>query len=305
MLKGLRILDLTHRLPGPLAGKILSDLGAEVIKIEDQIQKDPFLGSFGGGDNSFTHWYEELNKKKTIKRFDFNSPHIKEEIRTELLACDGILLSLSAKLKEKLGVDETSLTSLGKNLAVIELKASREQKQAMHDLNALATSGFLSLHLVGRDESIVDPPFLPIAGISFGQQVATDWLACYIHSRNENKTIIHSSYLYDSVVNNFNPFWSKTLRDKSMKKFLHNGAYPCYALYRLNDGHYVALAAVEEKFWTDFCEEFGLDITHTERFSTEQGIFQKIADLFAKYNAEEIETKINKKEFCLSIVRKV
>ena len=305
MLKGIRILDLTHRLPGPLAGKVLSDLGAEVIKIEDHIQKDPFLGSFGGGDNSFVHWYEELNKKKTIKRFDFNAPDIKEKIKAELMSCDGILLSLSSKLKEKIGVDEASLASLGKSFAVVELKASREQKQAMHDLNALATSGFLSLHLMGREESIVDPPFLPIAGISFGQQVATDWLACFINAKNTNKTITHSSYLYDSIVNNFNPFWSKTLRDKPSKKFLHNGAYPCYSLYRLGDGHYVALAAVEEKFWTDFCEEFGLDITLTERFSTEPLIFQKIADLFAKYNAEEIETKINKKEFCLSIVRKV
>lgn len=305
MLKGIRILDLTHRLPGPLAGKILSDLGAEVIKIEDEVQKDPFLGSFGGGDESFATWYEELNKNKQIKRFDFKSPSIKDEIRAELLNADGLLLSLSSKLKERLGVDEASLESLGKSFAVVELKASREHKQAMHDLNALATSGFLSLHIVNREESIIDPPFLPIAGISFGQQVATDWLACYIKSKNSQKTTLHTSYLYDSVVNNFNPFWSKTLRDKSLKKFLHNGAYPCYSLYRLRDGHYVALAAVEEKFWTDFCQEFGLDIQHTERFSTEHTVFQKVSDLFAKYNADEIEAKINKKEFCLSIVRKV
>ena len=65
MLKGIKIIDFTHRLPGPLAGKILADLGAEVIKIEDVKHKDPFLsGMFSSFDQSFENWYEELNKKK-------------------------------------------------------------------------------------------------------------------------------------------------------------------------------------------------------------------------------------------------
>src|SRR5690606_37853355 len=155
MLKGITIIDLTHRLPGPLAGKVLSDLGAHVIKIEDEIHKDPFLeGSFAEFDESFTDWYQELNKKKQVKRFDFKSPSIKEDIKKELMKADGILLSLSPKLKEKLGLDELSLRKLNKPLCVVELKASQFGKQAMHDLNALAASGFLSLHVADRFEHI-------------------------------------------------------------------------------------------------------------------------------------------------------
>src|SRR5690606_22872249 len=277
MLKGITIIDLTHRLPGPLAGKVLSDLGAHVIKIEDEIHKDPFLeGSFAEFDESFTDWYQELNKTKDIKRFNFKSPTIKEEIKNELLKADGILLSLSDKLKERLGLDEESLKNLGRNLAIIELKASKEDKQAMHDLNALAASGFLSLHIADRNEHIVTPPFLPFAGISFGQQVASDLLASLIKAGRTNSCVFHTSYLYDSVVSNFKPFWSENLRRKSLNKFLHNGDYPCYFLYQLKDGHYVALAAVEEKFWNDFCQEFSLDIPATERFSTQPELFKKI-----------------------------
>lgn len=306
MLKDITVLDLTHRLPGPLAGKVLADLGASVIKIEDEIHKDPFLeGSFAEFDESFTDWYQELNKKKQIKRFDFKSPTIKDDIKKELLKADAILLSLSAKLKEKLGVDEKSLRELGKSFAVVELKASKEHKQAMHDLNALAASGFLSLHVADRSEHIVTPPFLPFAGISFGQQVASDLLASYIKASKTGEMVLHTSYLFDSVVNNFKPFWSDKLRAKSLNKFLHNGAYPCYSLYQLKDGHYVALAAVEENFWNVFCQEFSVDIAAAERFSTDEKHFKKLADLFAKYNVNEIEAKISEKEFCLSIVRKV
>jgi len=73
-LKGITVVDLSHRLPGPLCGKILSDLGASVIKIEDHVFQDPFLsGLFAQFDSSFVSWYENLNGGKTIERFDFNS----------------------------------------------------------------------------------------------------------------------------------------------------------------------------------------------------------------------------------------
>ena len=74
MSKRLKFIDLTHRLPGPLAGKILCDLGYEVIKIEDEQHKDPFLsGKFSEFDNSFEDWYKELNQQKRLVRLNFRS----------------------------------------------------------------------------------------------------------------------------------------------------------------------------------------------------------------------------------------
>ena len=61
-LSGKTILDLSHRLPGPMAGKLLGDLGARVIKVEDKKFKDPFIyGLFAEMDNSFPIWYENIN----------------------------------------------------------------------------------------------------------------------------------------------------------------------------------------------------------------------------------------------------
>jgi crotonobetainyl-CoA:carnitine CoA-transferase CaiB-like acyl-CoA transferase len=55
-LTGMTIVDLSHRLPGPLCGKLLNDLGANVIKIEDHIFQDPFLSGlfaqFDSGDDA-------------------------------------------------------------------------------------------------------------------------------------------------------------------------------------------------------------------------------------------------------------
>jgi len=306
MRKKLRILDLTHRLPGPLAGKVLSDLGYEVFKIEDEKHKDPFLsGMFSEFDDSFEDWYRVLNQDKKIVRLDFKAPGIKDQIFELLKDADGIMMSLSPKLKLTLGLDDESLRSLKKPIAVVELEASQSHKKAMHDLNALALSGFLSLHVAHVDDQIVDPPFFPIAGIAFGQQVATQMLANILAARDENGFVKSISYLYETAEAILTPFWSKELQAQKRTKFLHNGAYPCYSLYRLKDGNYVALAAVEDKFWIDLISLFNISLPLERRFDRDQKAFQKVADVFAKMDASEIENITRDKELCLSIVRKI
>lgn len=303
MLKGIKIIDLTHRLPGPLAGKILQELGAEVIKIEDEKHKDPFLsGMFSEFDRSFENWYEELNKNKKIVRLDFKSSEIKKQIAEIISDADGILLSLSPKLKASLGLNDENLKG---ELAVVELEASSTHNKAMHDLNALAISGYLSLHVAHENDEIVPPPFLPVAGIAFGQQVATQMLANIIASKKSKALVKTISYLHDTADSIFHPFWSRELRNQKKTKFLHNGAYPCYCLYRCKDGNYVALAAVEDKFWTDFIATFQVSLELGKRFNTDRASFQIVADTFAKLTANEIEAKASDKELCLSIVRKI
>ena len=305
MSKKLKILDLTHRLPGPLAGKVLSDLGYEVIKIEDEKHKDPFLsGMFSTFDDSFEDWYKELNQSKKIVRLDFKSPNIKSLIKVYLDEADGVLLSLSPKLKDILGLDDESLKTLRRPIAVVELEASKSHQKAMHDLNALALSGFLSLHVAHKNDQIVDPPFFPVAGIAFGQQVATQLLANIISAREDKALIKSVSYLFETAESILSPFWSKELQSQKRTKFLHNGAYPCYSLYRLKDGNYVALAAVEDKFWSDFIELFHVSLPLDQRFDKNPNSFQKVADTFAKLDSSEIENMTRDKELCISIVRK-
>lgn len=304
MLKGIKIIDFTHRLPGPLAGKILSDMGAEVIKIEDIKHKDPFLsGMFSEFDRSFENWYEELNKNKQVVRLDFKSPDIKTQIHKILEGASGLMLSLSPKLKTSLGLNDEDLKGLP--LAVVELEASSTHNKAMHDLNALAISGYLSLHVAHENDPIVAPPFMPVAGIAFGQQVATQVLANMIESMRTKKFVKSVSYLHDTADAILHPFWSHTLRGQKKTKFLHNGAYPCYSLYRTFDGHYVAVAAVEDKFWIDLSQTFSIDLPLERRFETSESAFQSVASVFAKLTTSEIEEKSQNKELCLSIVRKI
>lgn len=301
LLEGIKILDFSHRLPGPLAGKLLADLGATVIKIEDQKFKDPFLvGLFAQMDESFPAWYEELNKNKQVLRLDFKSEKAHLELRELLNSADAIIMGPPEKVRENLKISNSDLKSLDKNFVIIELLASKTNLKNMHDLNSLAETNFLSLHVEGRTEDIIDPPFLPISGVTFGLKVALDLLAAVLKARSEKTKVFYSSYLMESTEEILRPFWPLKIKEMGMRKFLHNGRYPCYSIYKTKDNKYIALAAVEEKFWTRFCELFSLDISPPERFSTDRPIFKKLAQKFSSLSQDEIMSMVKTEDICLS-----
>jgi alpha-methylacyl-CoA racemase len=303
LLKNYTILDFSHRLPGPLAGLCLKTLGAHVIKVEDQIFGDPFLsGAFKEFDNSFIHWYEELNEGKEIKKIDFEHPQVKEHVAELLKKADGVILALPPKVKQKLGLDQESLQNLAKPIAVVELGASSTIKQSMHDLNALALSGMLDLHVHDRKEDVIDPPFLPVSGIAFGQNVATQLLAGILETYQTKKLSYSFCYLHDTTEQILAPFWPNEVRKMGRKKFLHNGIYPCYSIYRTKDNKHVAIAAVEDKFWDGLCQVFPIKLVGQQRFDTKKESFDHVASFFREKTSHEILEMTKGLDLCLSLI---
>ncbi|MBC7428195.1 MAG: CoA transferase [Bacteriovorax sp.] len=301
-LAGMKIIDLTHRLPGPLCGQVLTGLGATVTKIEDHKFQDPFLsGLFAQFDSSFISWYENLNQGKVISRFDFNSEADQEKIRKMVLEADAVIMGLPEKTREKLKITDADI-KLKKPFVAIELLASRREKKSMHDLNAMAMTGLLSLYVAGRTEKIIDPPFLPIAGINFGHKAATDLLAAFIKSSKTQETQFVKTYMDEATEELLGIFWPKADRDSGRKKFLHNGIYPCYSLYQTKDGKYVALAAVEEKFWLRFCDIFQVKTTLDRFHHKDQELFDQIAHKLGSYTQNEIAGLVKDEDVCLSVI---
>ncbi|MBY0517391.1 MAG: CoA transferase [Bacteriovoracaceae bacterium] len=294
-LSGLRVLDLSQRLPGPYAGMLLSRLGAEVIKLEDSEFKDAFLEEkLAAIDDSFVDWYKELNQNKKLVRLSFS-----QGIQEYIANADIILSSMPKKVAEKFGLTKENLPS---PCVLIELSAS--QKNApMHDLNALSEAGFLELHVTKKTPSPASPPLLPFAGMSFGQHIALTALALHRQAQRENKPLIFQLFLYEEVLKLYRPLWSENLQQQNRTKFLHNGKYPCYCLYRNKDGDWLAVAAVEEKFWTEFVTIFGLTLQLADRFSTDPKVFENINTSIAARSTAEIERMLLNKDICVSLIR--
>jgi crotonobetainyl-CoA:carnitine CoA-transferase CaiB-like acyl-CoA transferase len=301
-LSGLKIIDLTARLPGPYCGKILVDLGAEVIKIEDKEYKDPFLShEFANFDSGFLTWYENLNSNKNILYFDLNLYEDQEKISSLISESDGIIMGIPSSTRKKLKLENKDL-SFSRPFVVVELLSSQIEKKSMHDLNALALSGLLTLYIGEQTSKIIPPPFLPIAGITFGHKAATDFLANYIKSSKLNTAIFTQTYL-DEVTNNLlGIFWHKNDRLIKRTSYLHNGHYPCYSIYQTKDFHYIALAAIEDKFWNKFCEIFKLEKSLNRFHNQDELVFNAVSDCICLYSMNEIQDLVKNEDLCLTVI---
>lgn len=304
LLEGVKVLDLTHRLPGPFSGLVLSQFGAEVIKVEDAVFKDAFIyGLFEQMDRlCFADWYKELNKGKEILRWDFKAHETIEKMQTLADQSDLILMGLPTKLQEKFGLDEKSLIARGGAKALISLGASKVGAKAMHDINAMTDAGMMDLYLAGAQDDIVAPPFLPLSGILYGMNLALAGLSALLKAREKKTLISDRVYIFESAQGLLHPFWSDQLKLSGRKRFLHNGAFPCYCFYRTADKQYVALAAVEEKFWLSFVETFGVKMSLEERFESKREHFEYLAQVFGKLKLAEVKKLAEGKEMCLSLV---
>lgn len=264
-LNGVTVFDFTLRLPGPLATSILSDLGAKVTKIE--LKDDPFSLN----DDIFLDWYQELNKNKEI------SNTLKSE-SVDIVIYSG--KNIKELIKKKL------------NYKVLIEVASSNNNNPMHDLNALADSkSFKSL----GDQSI---PFVPIVGVQFASEIATRSIAALYQSIMQNQQIEESIYLDQTSALTID----KLISTKDSKAHLHTGLYPCYNIYNLKDGHKIVLAAVEEHLWAKFGQIFKISLPTDDRFDTTDLTFNKLRELFASMNKNEVETLIKNNNVCITII---
>ncbi len=310
-LADIQVLDLTHRLPGPLAGHLLQEMGAVVTKVEDEKFGDPFLdGFFKEMDPSFSLWYQAINKEKKIERFNLKEEN--QKLLELAQSSDIILMGLPPKIQTLYGLDFESLSKTAKRpYAMISMTATHEQSRGMHDLNALALNRLIDLHVwemtQNHQDQVVAPPFLPIAGIGFGSILASQALGHLLKARAEglaNSSIIS---LEESVQALWAPFYSEELQKSGQKRFLHNGRYPCYNIYRLKGGAHLAVASLEPKYWARFCTILELPLTEEERFSlkdTPQGekVFSQITKKCQELDGQGAKKLFQAKDCCVDVI---
>ncbi len=161
-LKGYRALDLTG-LSGQLCGRILADLGMEVIKIEppggDPVRNlAPFIRSADG--KLLSTMFAHLNAGKASKALDFDKQDDRAEFRNLVKASDVVLESFQPDEMAAKGLGYKSLAALNPGIVMASIAAfgqtGPKKNLACNDLVALAQSGFL---YISGDPSL--PPCKP------------------------------------------------------------------------------------------------------------------------------------------------
>lgn len=259
-LAGLRVVDFTRLLPGPYASLVLADLGAEVFKIEpteggDYVRWMPPLA--GAVSSAFA----ALNSGKRSVAVDLKHPEAVAWVRQLCLGADIVIESFRPGVMDRLGLGYDALAAEHPGLIYCAISGYGQdgpyRDRAGHDLNYIALAGVLGLG--GPTDA---PPALPpvqIADIGGGALQALVGVLVALHAR---ATTGHGRFIDASMTDGALSFLQMTLaglvgagaKPPARGADTLSGGQPCYGVYETAEGGYMALAALEPKFWKAFCE---------------------------------------------------
>jgi len=256
-LQGLRVLDLSQYVPGPYASLILRDLGAEVVKVEPPAG-DPMRGLGGGG-------YGALNDGKTVIRLDLKTEAGKAALVRLLAYADVMVEAYRPGVLDRLGFPPERLGGLAPRLIRVTLTGwgatGPYRSRAGHDLTYMALGGGLAGSGSGAEPDVAWPP---VSDYASGMQAAIAVLAA-LAGRGLGRTAHGPVHLDVSMMESVLAWQAWPLSQAlaagrgggTRQPDLLTGGRACYRLYRTADGRHVALAALEPKFWAEFCAAMG------------------------------------------------
>lgn len=118
-LEGIRILDLTHGLYGPLTTQLLGDAGADVIKVEPPWGDFTRVSREGHGEDA-SMWLA-VNRSKRSLSIDLTTDRGKDVIRQLVPSCDVMIHSFRPGVIERLGLDFESVRALNDRIVHVSL----------------------------------------------------------------------------------------------------------------------------------------------------------------------------------------
>ena len=276
-LKGIQVVEFAGMGPAPFCGMLLADLGADIIRVDRQeglgTMDDPVIGR---GRRSIA-----LNLKDAADR----------EVALKLVERSHVLLEgFRPGVMERLGLGPVDCHRRNRGLVYVRLTgwgqdAGAVTGKAGHDINYIAAAGVLGA--IGDEKPVV--PLNLLGDYAGGSLLACIGLLAGLRAaeRGENEIVIDSgmragatylmSYQYELA--------AKGLWKDARRANLLDGGTPFYDTYACADGAWMAVGAIEEKFYRDLLAGLGLEdlLGKVDRHDPGQFAFIRkcLADRFA------------------------
>lgn len=256
-LQGIRILDLSRLLPGPLATQLMADLGAEVIKIEDTKAPD-YTRFFPPLKGSQSLSYISINRSKLAITLDLKSEEGKEFFFKLVKTADIVVDSFRPGVLQKMGIDYEAAKQHNEKIIYVAITGygytGAYKNMAGHDMNYLGYSGILGL-TGDKDKPII--PACQVADVAGGSYPAV--VAClaalWARERTGKGQFVDVSMtdcvmpLLSMQLGEFLNTGNKQKRGEPML----SGGLANYHLYKCKDDKWIALGSLEPKFWQGVC----------------------------------------------------
>jgi len=260
-LTGIKVLDFSTLLPGPMCTLMLADAGAEVIKIErsggDEMRSyEPKLGTDSVN-------FALLNRGKKSIIADLKSAEIREQIESLIGQADVILEQFRPGVMDRLGLGYADAKKINPKIIYCSItgygQTGPDAMIAAHDLNYQAQTGMLSLSADDQGTHII-PPTLT-ADLAGGAYPAIINILLALRQRDQTGSGVHldismSDNLFSLMYWGLGNGWSTSQWPKPAQDLVTGGS-PRYQIYKTADQQFLACAPIEEKFWFNFLQIIG------------------------------------------------
>lgn len=258
-LSGVRVLDLSQYIPGPMASLLLADMGAAVLKVEPP-QGDEMRNLGPRDSNGEPVFYDALNAGKTVRRMNLKDEAQRQELLLIVRETDILIEGFRPGVMARLKLDYATLAAVNPRLIFCSISgygaSGNRAAKAGHDGNYLATGGVLDRN--GVDGPVIfDPPVSDTAGSLF----AAVAILGALQGRDRTGQGCHIDLSLADVVMPLQLMqvaeWSANGTVPKPATTYLNGGAAYYRVYATAEGRHVMLGSVEPKFWRNFCERAG------------------------------------------------
>jgi alpha-methylacyl-CoA racemase len=255
-LAGVRIVELAGIGPAPFGAMLLSDLGADVLRIDRTA--DSGLGI------PLDPAFEVLNRGRRSVAIDLKHPRGPETVLRLVEVADALLEGFRPGVAERLGIGPGPCLERNPRLVYGRMTGWGQDgplaHTAGHDINYIALSG--ALHAIGRDGGAPVPPLNLVGDFGGGGMVlALGVTAALFEARESGKGQVVDAAMVEGAASlmamMYGFFAGGQWRDERGGNIIDTGA-PYYDTYETADGRFVAVGAIEAKFYAALLDGLGL-----------------------------------------------
>lgn len=307
-LTGVRILDLSTLLPGPLATLLLAEAGAHVTKVErprgDEMRG--YVPRLGAGMSAY---FALLNRGKETVELDLKHAAGAARLWALIRDADVVIEQFRPGVMERLGFGYDRVQARNPRIVYCSItgygQSGPDAQRAGHDINYLARSGVLAL-VTGTHARPALPP-TPLADIAGGAYPAALNVALALLQRERTG---HGTHLDIAMADNLLPlaYWGLGLlevtgRDPVPAGELLTGGSPRYGFYETADGRFLAVAAVEDRFWRALLDALELDHADLDDRADPAVVFAALTARIRTRTAAEWNAHLGHLDVCCEVVR--
>ena len=261
-LAGVRVVDLSRLLPGAFCTHMLRELGATVTKVEppggDPLRRLSPLAA--DGESVFHHL---LNQGKESLVLDTRTGEGRARLEALLADADVLVDNVRVSTAKRLKLDRDAVRAAHPAIVHCTITGYGQDgpraDRAGHDLNFVAEAGLLSFDVTGRREPMMPRMFIADVGGGAMSGLIGILAALVARGRTGEGAFIdismHHASLYWLMLPAARLLVTNTPADAP--DLPTDGSFACYNVYECADGKWIALGALEEKFWAGFCERIG------------------------------------------------